>query len=245
MERFAMSPPVARVQACFNGDIRKQDVLNGTPVPRKNTHAAVGAVNHQILKHAIPDTVIAIAHSNAAGTALQRAIVDSDILCDAFLLAKTRYTNGIVTRTDIAVRDVNITAGGAMNAIIVGIRQPVENHNSDKVDVIAVRQMKGPQWAVLNRNVADQNIFAVGQDDQVPRTILGQYRSITHVRIPVHIFLALPGKLAVEVILNPALVQIHELSPVAVNHTMPCDGNVSGILGEDEAMSLLSIHRVI
>src|SRR4249920_1295079 len=98
-----MPPPVSRVHACFNGDIRKLDVLDVSPVPAKDAQPTVGSINHQVLKQAIANAVVAIPHTDTAGAALDRAVADRDVFGHPLFGPKACHANAVVTGADVAV----------------------------------------------------------------------------------------------------------------------------------------------
>lgn len=98
-----MAPPVPCVQTGFDGDVREQNGLDRSLVSRKKAQAPVGAVNHEVLEHQVSHVVPAITDSHSAGAALDQVGAHADVFGNAFLRAKSRHANAVVSCADIAV----------------------------------------------------------------------------------------------------------------------------------------------
>src|SRR6476620_8030233 len=102
-----MAPPVTGMKARLDGNVREQDIFNGTLIAGEHTDPTVGAIDDKILKNQIANIVATVANSNAAGTTLNHAIGGGDVLRYPLFVAEAGDANAVVASSNITIGNTN------------------------------------------------------------------------------------------------------------------------------------------
>jgi len=231
VDGLAVAPP-AGVQAGLDHDVIEQNVGDRSFVANEDAQAAVGVVDDQVLEGAPADAVRAVADADAARSREEGAVGDGDVFAECIRPApQAGDRDGVVAGLDVAVGNVDVAAGDAVDAVVVRDQEVVADANAADIGDLAVTQGDGPLGSVQQGYVSDRDVPAFFEVNQAARAFSHDHRPVIGEN-PIGRSLAGVLSRGVFELLGGI---VHEGGAVALDGALADDGDVVSVFGVYQA----------